>query len=190
MIGMVILLASLMTGLKGVSIHGISLEGVFARYLVVVFAAVGGAGIAGTVGIVTGVILSLGALTMSPLIGILGFAGVLAGMLREGKRFLIGIGFLVGSAILALYSSHPASAQQSLILSAIAVALFYITPKRMFEALARVTPGTTNHTLRQQEHVRRIKSMMTKRIEEVATVFSELGASFSSAVETLIVHKM
>ncbi|MCI0182601.1 MAG: stage II sporulation protein E [Acidibacillus sp.] len=183
-IGMVILLASLMTGLKGVSIHGISLEGVFARYLVVVFAAVGGAGIAGTVGIVTGVILSLGALTMSPLIGILGFAGVLAGMLREGKRFLIGIGFLVGSAILALYSSHPASAQQSLILSAIAVALFYITPKRMFEALARVTPGTTNHTLRQQEHVRRIKSMMTKRIEEVATVFSELGASFSSAVET------
>ncbi len=183
-IGMVILLASLMTGLKGVTIHGVALEGVLARYLVVVFAAVGGAGIGGTVGIVTGVILSLGALTMNPLIGVLGFAGVLAGMLREGKRFFSGLGFLIGSTVLTLYSAHPATIEQSLILSAIAVLLFYLTPGSLFDALARVTPGTTHHSLRQQEHVRRIKSLMTKRIEEVATVFSELGSSFASAVET------
>ncbi|PWI58457.1 stage II sporulation protein E [Sulfoacidibacillus thermotolerans] len=183
-IGLVILLASLMTGLQGVEIHGISLEGLFARYLVVLFAAVGGAGIGGTVGIVTGVILSLGTLTMSPLIGVLGFAGVLAGLLREGKRFFSGVGFLVGSAVLALYSAHPAQAWQSIWLSAFAVLLFYLTPKSLFAALARVTPGTADHTLRQQEHVRRIKAMMTSRIEEVATVFSELGASFASAIET------
>lgn len=178
---LIILLASLLTGLQGLSIRGISLETVFAGYLVAVFAAVGGPGIGGAVGLITGVILALGALPMTAFIGVLGFAGVLGGMLREGRRFLSGLAFLTGAAVLTLYTQRVPASLDNMAAFAIAVLLLYATPQQALMAIARFTPGTARHALNQQEHARRIKELLTTRIEEVATVFSQLASSFSTA---------
>ncbi|MCY0876209.1 MAG: stage II sporulation protein E [Firmicutes bacterium] len=182
-IALIILLASLLTGLHGVSIHGVTLEGVLARYVVLLFAGIGGAGVGGAVGVVTGVVLALGAASLSPLIGTLAFGGVLAGLLKEGRRYLVGLGFVIGTTVLSLYMSSAASAEHSFIETLAALALFWLTPQSMLGRLSRLVPGTQQHWLSQQDHVRRIKHLMTTRIQDVSTVFSQLAVSFQELAE-------
>lgn len=182
-IALIILLASLLTGLHGVSVRGVTLEGVLARYVVLLFAGIGGAGIGGAVGVVTGVVLALGTAALSPLIGIFGFGGVLAGLLKDGKRYLVGLGFLVGTTVLSLYMSSAASAEHSFLETAVALALFWLTPQAVLGRLSRLVPGTQQHWLSQQDHVRRIKHLMTTRIQDVSTVFSQLASSFQDLAE-------
>src|SRR5699024_6222606 len=59
LICIVILLASVLTGLIGWQMYGVQLEHVFSRYIVLILAFVGGAAVGSTVGVVTGLILSL-----------------------------------------------------------------------------------------------------------------------------------
>src|SRR5699024_2652944 len=59
MICLIILFASVLTGLIGWTMYGIALENVFSRYIVISLAFVGGAAVGSTVGVVTGLILSL-----------------------------------------------------------------------------------------------------------------------------------
>ncbi|MBS4162215.1 stage II sporulation protein E, partial [Klebsiella pneumoniae] len=54
-----ILIASVLTGFTGVSFQGMQAELILARYVVLTFAFIGGASIGCTVGVVTGLILSL-----------------------------------------------------------------------------------------------------------------------------------
>jgi len=58
-VSLVILLASLMTGTVDWMVEGVSMEHVLSRYLLLVFAFVGGGTIGAAVGVVTGLILSL-----------------------------------------------------------------------------------------------------------------------------------
>lgn len=56
---LIILLASVMTGAVGWTVHSLSVDHVLSRYLVLVFALVGGASLGASVGVITGLILSL-----------------------------------------------------------------------------------------------------------------------------------
>src|SRR5699024_1507179 len=58
-ISIVILLASILTGMIGWEIYSASIEHIFSRYFVLIIAYAGGAAIGSTVGVVTGLILSL-----------------------------------------------------------------------------------------------------------------------------------
>ncbi len=184
-IAFVILLASLFTGLSGIVIHGLALESIFARFIVVLFAYAGGAGIGGAVGIITGVILALGAVIYNPFVGILGFSGVLAGVLKEGKRLLVGLGFLLGTAALTLYVGQPQVVLHSLMETCIALLAFFLMPERWMNYVSRFIPGTNQHAVSQQEHARRIKELMTARIEEVGRVFAQLSSAFHDTAPTL-----
>src|SRR5690625_1462465 len=56
---MIILIASILTGMIGWEMYGVAFEQVFSRYIVLLLAYVGGAAIGSTVGVVAGLILSL-----------------------------------------------------------------------------------------------------------------------------------
>src|SRR5699024_342077 len=77
---MIILVASVLTGFIGWDIAGVSLVQVFSRYIVLVFAIVGGAAIGSTVGVVAGLILSLASVVNLYQMSLLAFAGLLGGL--------------------------------------------------------------------------------------------------------------
>ncbi|MCI2455359.1 stage II sporulation protein E, partial [Listeria monocytogenes] len=54
-----ILIASVLTGLAGITFQGMQAEHILSRYVVLTFAFIGGASIGCTVGVVTGLILGL-----------------------------------------------------------------------------------------------------------------------------------
>jgi stage II sporulation protein E len=176
---LVILMASVLTGFTGLALGNISLVNIFSRYLIMLFSLIGGAGVGAGVGVVTGIILSMSSLTAVSQIGLLAFSGVLGGLLRDAKKIGVGLGFMLGTAILTVYVADMSQLVTGLEESAAAFALLFLTPKSLIEQVARYVPGTHQHTLSQQDYARRIRELMDHRIREVSNVFQELSNTFS-----------
>src|SRR5690625_6761651 len=84
---MIILIASILTGVIGWEIYGAAMEQVLSRYFVLLLALVGGTAIGSTVGVVAGLILSLANVANLYQMSLLAFSGLLGGLLKEGKKF-------------------------------------------------------------------------------------------------------
>ncbi|MBW7460198.1 stage II sporulation protein E, partial [Paenibacillus sepulcri] len=89
---LMILLASVMTGAVGWAVYGLSVEHMMSRYMLLLFALVGGAPLGASVGVIAGLILSLADLNAIVQMSLLAFAGLLAGLLREGGRMAVAFG--------------------------------------------------------------------------------------------------
>ncbi|MCK6078703.1 stage II sporulation protein E [Paenibacillus silvae] len=175
---LIILLASVMTGAVGWSIQSLSVEHMLSRYLILVFALVGGAPLGASVGVITGLILSLADMSAVYQMSLLAFAGMLAGMLREGKRAAVALGMLLGSSILSIYLSGPGDVMNSLWETCAAIVLFMLTPKSMLAAISKYVPGTQDHTKSQHEYAKRIRDITAERVTRFSQVFRQLSRSF------------
>ncbi|WP_435923264.1 stage II sporulation protein E [Paenibacillus sp. DYY-L-2] len=175
---LVILLASVMTGSVGWEISGLSIEHILTRYLILLFALVGGATLGASVGVVTGLILSLADTTALYQMSLLAFSGMLAGMLREGRKWAVGFGMLLGSSILSIYLAGPAEVMSSTWESCVAVFFFLLTPKGVVSAIAKYVPGTQDHTKTQQEYAKRMREITAGRVSQFSQVFKQLSRSF------------
>ncbi|WP_157843070.1 stage II sporulation protein E [Bacillus sp. FJAT-44742] len=175
----IILLASIMTGAIGWVIYGLAAEHMLARYLVLLFAYIGGAAIGSAVGVVVGLVLSLAAVANLYQIGLLAFAGLLGGLLKEGKKLGVSLGLLLGTALIALYGNGMGAASLTLAESAVAVLLFIFTPKVVTSFLAKYVPGTSEHVQEQQKHAKKIKDVTAMKVEQFSKLFQTLSHSFS-----------
>ncbi|TCP57674.1 stage II sporulation protein E [Tumebacillus sp. BK434] len=183
---LVIMLASVLTGFHHLSVAGMSFENIFSRYLIMLFALIGGAGVAAGVGVVTGIILTMASMLAASQIGLLAFSGLLAGLLRDMKKAGVGIGFVLGTAILTVYVNDMASVMMALQESAAAFLLLLFTPKSFIDQVSRYVPGTHQHSLSQQDYARRVRDLMAMRIREVSSVFDELSRTFSQISGTVV----
>ena len=182
---LVILLASMLTGFHGLTLGQLSLENMFTRYLIMLFALIGGAGVAAGVGVVTGVILTMASTGAAVQIGLLAFSGLLAGLLRDVRKAGVGVGFGLGTAILTVYVNDLHAVLVALQESALAFLLLLFTPKSFIDQVSRYVPGTHQHSLSQQDYARRIRELMAMRIREVSSVFQELSHTFSQISSTV-----
>ena len=100
---LIILLASVMTGTIGWTVYDLSIDHIFSRYLVLLFAFVAGATVGSTVGVVTGLIFSLSSVASFSHMSLLAFAGLLGGLLKEGKKGGVSIGLYIATLLMAMY---------------------------------------------------------------------------------------
>ena len=180
---LIILLASVLTGTVQWFIGGISVEHILSRYLILLLAYVGGASVGASVGVITGLILSLANMSAIHEIGLLAFAGLLAGLLKDGGKMAVGFGLLVGTSILALYAGDSAQVLQSTYESVAAVLLFILTPKGMAATVAKYVPGTQEHAKSQQDYARRVRDITADRVKQFSDVFKQLSKSFGQLTE-------
>lgn len=174
----IILLASVMTGAVGWTVQSLSVEHVLSRYLILLFALVGGAPLGASVGVVTGLILSLANISAFSQMSLLAFSGMLAGMLKEGKKGGVSLGMLLGATILSIYFSNPGEVMISTWETCAAIVLFLITPKSVMQAIGRYVPGTQDHTRSQHEYAKRVRDLTADRVTQFSKVFRQLSQSF------------
>ena len=174
----IILLASVMTGAVGWTVQSLSVEHVLSRYLILLFALVGGAPLGASVGVVTGLILSLANISAFSQMSLLAFSGMLAGMLKEGKKGSVSLGMLLGATILSIYFSNPGEVMISTWETCAAIVLFLITPKSVMQAIGRYVPGTQDHTRSQHEYAKRVRDLTADRVTQFSKVFRQLSQSF------------
>jgi len=175
---LVILIGSVMTGTMGFQFMDLSVVHIISRYVILCLALVGGGMLGASMGVVTGMILSLSHTSAILQISLLAFSGLLAGLFKEGKRFGVAIGFLLGSTILTLYDGGTAAMWMSLKESAVAVLVFLFTPQALFRRIAQVVPGTEENQTVHQEYVKRLRNVTASKVEQFQELFRELALSF------------
>ena len=175
---LIILLASVMTGLVGWTVNGLSLEHILSRYLILLFAMAGGAPLGASVGVVTGLILSLADIGAIYQMSLLAFSGMLAGMMQGGRKGAVSIGMLLGSTILSVYFTGPSDMMASTWETCVAVLMFLLTPKILISSIARYVPGTVDHSRSQHEYARRVRDLTADRVTQFSQVFKQLSSSF------------
>nr|WP_241657792.1 stage II sporulation protein E [Anaerobacillus alkaliphilus] len=177
---LIILLASIMTGTIGWLAYGMAAENVLARYLVLIFAFVGGAAIGSTVGVVTGLILSLASVASLYQMSLLAFSGLLGGLLKDGKKVGVGIGLLVGTLLIGLYGEGSGAITATVMESLVAITIFMVTPRSLIMKLAKYIPGTTEYWKEQQQYLRKFRDVTAGKVEQFSTLFQTLSNSFSN----------
>jgi stage II sporulation protein E len=179
-ISLIILIASMLTGMIGWTFYGLSLEHVMSRYLVLIFAFVAGATIGSTVGVVTGLILSLANVGNLYEMSLLAFAGLLGGLLKEGKKAGVSFGLLIATLLIGLYGSGKAEIVPTVMESFLAIILFAFTSRSLTEKIAKHIPGTAEYANEQQQYVRKIRDVTAQRVSQFSHVFQALANSFST----------
>ncbi|UJF33108.1 stage II sporulation protein E [Paenibacillus hexagrammi] len=175
---LIILLASVMTGTVSWFVGPVTVEHVLSRYLILLFALVGGAPFGASVGVVTGLILSLANSNAIYQMSLLAFSGMLAGLLKEGNRLAVAFGMLLGSSILSIYMGTSADVMSSTWESLAAVTLFLLTPRSLIHMLAKYVPGTQENLKSQQDYARRVRDITAGRVQQFSEVFRQLSRSF------------
>ena len=175
---MIILIASILTGVIGWEIYGAAMEQVLSRYFVLLLALVGGTAIGSTVGVVAGLILSLANVANLYQMSLLAFSGLLGGLLKEGKKLGVSGGLLVGTCLVGIYGSSE-TLIPSMIESTMAIGLFFLTPTSFLKGLSRYIPGTEEHSVEQEQYLKKVRNVTAKRVEQFSDVFEALSKSFS-----------
>jgi stage II sporulation protein E len=175
---LMILLASVMTGAVGWTLYGLSAEHIMSRYMLLLFALVGGAPLGASVGVVAGLILSLADMNAIMQMSLLAFAGLLAGLLREGGKMAVAFGMLLGSSILSIYLGNQADVMSSTWESVAAAVLLLLTPRLIIRTISKYVPGTQEHVKTQHEYAKRVRDVTAQRVSQFSEVFRQLSRSF------------
>lgn len=177
LICLAILVASVITGLIGISIYQIELEHVFARLIVLLFAFIGGAPIGATVGVVVGIVLALAKTTNLYQISLLAFSGLLGGMFKEWGKQGVGLGLLAGTLLLGMYDGVD-TLFKAIVTTVIATLLFFAFPTVLLQKMARHVPGSPEYRLEEKQYIKKIRDVTAERVERFSAVFAALANSF------------
>lgn len=176
---MIIFLASILTGTIGWVIMDASVEQIFARYLVLLLAYIAGAAIGSTVGVVTGLVLSLADVASLYQMSLLAFAGLLGGLLKDGKKIGVALGLFVATLLIGIYGDDTGGAfAPTMIESAFAIVLFFLTPEKWIRNMAKYIPGTTEHRQEQEQYLQKVRDVTAERVEKFSHMFQALSKSF------------
>ncbi len=176
---LIILLASVLTGMIGWEIQGVPMVDIFSRYLVILLAYIAGAAIGSTVGVVTGLVLSLSSVDHLYQMSLLAFSGLLGGLLKEGKKIGVSAGLIVGTLLIGFYMDNGGSLPESMWASLWAVTLFVLTPNEWVKQLSRYVPGTDEHHQEQQKYLQKVRDVTAVRVGKFSDVFQALSKSFN-----------
>jgi len=174
----IILLASTLTGTIGLSYQGVALDHILTRYCVLVFAYVGGAAIGATVGVVVGLIMSLANVEGLFQMSLLAFSGLLGGLLKEGKRWGVGFGLVIGTLLIGLYGQGYNQLFNTTVESLVAFVLFLLTPQGLLFRLASLIPGTKEYQQQQQHYLKKARDVIASRVDQFSSLFQTLSTSF------------
>ncbi|SHK35513.1 stage II sporulation protein E [Desulforamulus aeronauticus] len=183
---LLILLAGVIAGTGGLEYQFITLRGVISRFIILLGALLGGAGIAAATGAVVGVIPGLSFVVAPVIIGAYSFAGVLAGSVKNFGKLAVAVGFLLGNIVLAVYISNYGDLKSVLAETALATVLFLLFPatwqERIKEHLPRAHAEAPMVTALQDN---RLRELTVDRIRNWASIFSELSKSFEQVSSTV-----
>lgn len=178
MVCLIIFLATTFTGMIGWTVYGLSIENIMSRFLVLLFALVAGATMGTTVGVVTGLIFSLANVSSFYTMSLLAFAGLLGGLLKEGKKIGVAIGLFVATLLITMYGEGGMDLSTSLLESIAAILLFFFTPIPLISKLSKKIPGTAEYHLEEHQFLRKMRDVTAQRIEKFSAVFEALSNSF------------
>src|SRR5699024_12265778 len=101
---------------------------------------------------------------------LLAFAGLLGGLLQEGKKISVSLGLLVGTFLVGIHGDAE-TIIPSLLASLSAALLFFITPNKYLKKIAKFIPGTTEHSYEEREELKRVRDVTAQGAAQYSNGF-------------------
>lgn len=175
MMSIVVMLASVVAGVPHLLIHGVAVDNIFGRLIIMILAFIGGGGMGATVGVAVGVVSSLSEASVFAGIGFYAFSGLLSGLFRNLGKWGIGLGFIAGNLILTLYIGQSTEIMYSLAETITAAVLLLLLPKKWINAIRQMVPATG---VDMEYTDSRLREISRHKLLSFANVFSEMAATF------------
>ncbi|MDQ0190143.1 stage II sporulation protein E [Alicyclobacillus cycloheptanicus] len=187
-ISLAIVIGSVIDGLSGVSIKGLTVGDVAVDWIVIMLATVGGPTLSTTASVVLGILSMMSGAGTLASVAVLGFAGLLSGVLKDAGRIWVSLVFVLSMGLLgATHKPNWTAVEMSCLEAAIAGLLCVLTPRQFRNELAEYVPGTAEHRLSEQQRVRRVRSLLFEKVNQMGQVFDELSATFAEAIDSQLV---
>lgn len=154
------------------------------RYLVLLLALAGGGGLGAAMGVLAATVGTIVGTVRPEGISILGFAGLLSGLLREAGKPGVALGYLVGELVLSLYLVPDHLTPTYFLAPAAALGLFAVTPRSWIREIAALVPGTREQRVRQESYEGHLRRVAGERLADFGQIFAELAASFREVAAT------
>ncbi|WZL72808.1 stage II sporulation protein E [Clostridiaceae bacterium 35-E11] len=176
-----ILTAVVVSGLSNIEIQNCRIKNIAGILLTLIFAYNGGASIGASVGITIGIITSMSTIGTPTVIGIYGFAGLLAGIFKDLGKIGSAIGMILGNAILTFYinGSTEVIIQFEEIIAAFLI--FMLLPRSITQYMEKFS--NTNTIQIDETYSERIKKMIYRRLKGYANAFEELAITYGNVAE-------
>jgi len=174
-----VFLVILIAGLWNGEIYGISLQRLASVLLTISAAYAGGAGTGASIGIMTGLMLSVVTNSSPELVASLGICGLVAGTFKNLGRVGVSTAFAITNILFTFYLNRSTVAvisTQEVILGIVSLIIF---PKTYLKYIRQLLDYRILHLKEQRGYVMRMKDILKNRLNEFSRIFSELGRVFS-----------
>ncbi|WP_083248507.1 stage II sporulation protein E [Desulfuribacillus stibiiarsenatis] len=173
-----ILIASILVGTSNWVWQGVHVDQILGGLAIILLAYAGGAGIGAAIGVVIGLIMSLANPIAISQIGTFAFAGLLAGLLREGKKLAVMLGYFIGYMTLSIYMRPGADLLPIFVEIFSVFFLFSITPKSLIDYITGLIPGTSVNMWNQNEYKNKVKELVAEKVDRYGIMLQELSTTF------------
>ncbi len=174
-----ILVASILIGTGNWVWYGVHVDQILGGLVIILLAHAGGAGIGAAVGVVIGLIMSLANPILITQMATLAFTGLLAGLLREGKKVFVMVGFFIGYIALTIYMRPDIELLPVFVEVFSIFFLFSITPKSVTNYIMGLIPGTAINMWNQIEYKNKVKELVAGKVNRYGRMLDELASTFT-----------
>jgi stage II sporulation protein E len=157
------------------SVWGINLLRLLSSYLIMLLALNGGAHVATSAGVLTGILYSFSHLEVMPLVGNYALAGLIAGNFKKQGKLGVSLGFVVSNLIYIIFLTDPGYIIALVKEGLMASLLLFITPKSL---VAYFDLFNIEDNLDYKLEDRKLNSFINKRIKKFSHLFKELSIAF------------
>ncbi len=162
-----------------IEICGVYIADIIAELMVVFAACAGGAALGAGVGLASGLALCLCISAQVTVVGMLGIAGLVAGVLRRFKKAGVSVSFLLTCLLFLLAFYGTPARYLMLIETAASCAIFAALPRRLFLFAGKYFDAQTRREYDYRLHESRFRELAAERLQEVSAVFARTGEMFS-----------
>ncbi|OEF95769.1 stage II sporulation protein E [Desulfuribacillus alkaliarsenatis] len=175
-----ILIASVLIGMSNWVWYGVHMDQIMGGLAIILLAYAGGAGIGAAIGVVIGLIMSLANPLLMSQIAIFAFAGLLAGLLKEGKKVYVMAGFFIGYITLSIYMRPGIDLYPVFVEIFSVFFLFSLVPKSVVNYITGLIPGTSANMWNQQEYKKKVKELVSGKVDRYGYMLGELATTFET----------
>ncbi|MEG1997030.1 MAG: hypothetical protein RR051_01160, partial [Clostridiales bacterium] len=168
----------LICGLSGWQIHGLDLQSIVSRLLIILIAYLGGAGSGAAIGAMIGIAPSLSMVIAPSVIATYAFSGLLSGVFSGFGKIGSALGFLLGNLILALYLLTSEEISSYIIASAIAAGIFLLLPKKLHNFLQKAFSASGLKSAKEEKNERLLR-MAVRKLRNCRWIYREIGTSLA-----------
>ena len=178
-----ILLSVMVLGIRSEGVFGLSLRNISAVFLILLFSAIGGAGIGASMGITVGFVLSLAGAPNPVLIANLAVCGLMGGTFKGLGRAGTAFAFLLANGLMTFYINQSTYVILPFWEIAAASALILLCPVKALDSLKQYLDYSAARSREQQYYVKRMQELTAGRLKEFSQVFCHLAKVFGRISE-------